>query len=164
MWFFTAFISLFYIAGFSILGYSFFSLRRSLAAATWPTAQGKIVRADLKSSSGSDSTTYQVEVEYEYRVGSRDYTNDVLAAGYAGSGGRDSHEQILDKLQSSNAVDVRYNPSQPEDAVLSFGFHRSLQFMFAFSITWLLFTIGFTIIWWVASRESTVLLDNLTVH
>jgi hypothetical protein len=42
--------------------------------------------------------------------------------------------------------------------------HRSIQFMFAFAITWLAFVVGFTIIWWVASRSDDVLLQNLMVR
>jgi hypothetical protein len=36
--------------------------------------------------------------------------------------------------------------------------------MFAFAITWLAFVVGFTVIWWVASRSDDVLLQNLMVR
>ena len=164
MWFFVVFISFFYVAGFGLLGYSLLSMKRSTAAAAWPTASGTIVSCDLETNSDSDGNTYEVKVTYKYSVGSREMTNDVLAFGYCASSGRKAHLEIFNKLKAANTLDVRYDPSDPQTSVLSYGFHRSIQFLLAFAVTWLLFVVGFTIIWWVASRGDQVLLQNLNIQ
>ncbi|MEM6471335.1 MAG: DUF3592 domain-containing protein [Planctomycetota bacterium] len=164
MWFFVAFISIFYAVGFGLLGYSLTSMKRSTEAAAWPAVAGRIVSCDLESNSDGDGTTYEVKVSYSYKVGGRELTNDVLAFGYSGSSGHESHREILEKLKAAKTVEVRYDPDSPETSALSFGFHRSIQFTLAFAVTWLLFVVGFSIIWWVASRSDDVLLRNLVTR
>ena len=164
MWFFIAFISIFYAAGFGLLGYSLLSMKRSTEAAAWPSTVGTIVSCDLETNYDSDGDTYEVKVNYKYSVDGREMTNDVLAFGYSASSGQEAHEEILFKLKEADTLDVRYDPSDPQNSVLSYGFHRSIQFTLAFAVTWLLFVFGFTIIWWVASRGDHVLLQNLNTR
>jgi hypothetical protein len=161
MWLFVVFISFFYLIGFGLLGYSLLSIKRSTEAASWPSTLGTITSCDLESHSDGDGTTHQVRVKYLYQVGGREFTSQVIAFGYAASSGQEVHQEILDKLKSATTVEVRYAPYDPQTSVLSYGFHRSLQFTLAFAITWLLFVIGFTIIWWVATGSDDVLLRNL---
>ena len=164
MWFFIAFVSIFYAVGFGLLGYSLLSMKRSTEAAAWPSTVGTIVWCDLKTDVDSDGDTHQVKVSYQYGVGGRELTNDLLAFGYSASSGREAHQEIFDKLKAASAVDVRYDPSDPQTSVLSYGVHRSIQFMLAFAFTWLLFVVGFTILWWVGSCGDHVLLQNLHVQ
>jgi len=163
--FFTVFISIFYAIGLGILGYSFWSARRSSIAADWPVAPGQIEFCSLENKSDSDGgPTYEVKVQYKYKVGGSEFTGTRLAFGYAASSGLEAHQQICGKLRDSKSIDVHYDPSDPSNSTLSFGIHRSIQFMFAFAITWLAFVVGFTVIWWVASRSDDVLLRNLVVR
>ena len=163
--FFTIFISIFYAIGLGILGYALCSARRSSIAADWPTAPGKVESCSVASNTDSDGgTTYEVKVQYKYSVLGNEYTGTRLAFGYAASSGQEAHQQICDKLRNSKSVDVRYDPVDPAVSTLSFGIHRSIQFMFAFAITWLAFVVGFTIIAWVASQSDDVLLRNLVVR
>ena len=57
-----------------------------------------------------------------------------------------------------------HTPNDPAVSTLSFGIHRSIQFMFVFAITWLAFVVGFTVIWWVASQSDDVLVRNIVVR
>ena len=164
MWFFIAFISIFYAFGFGLLGYSLLSMKRSTEAAAWPSTVGTIVWCDLKTDVDSDGDTHQVKVSYQYSVSGRELTNGRLAFGYTASSGREAHEEILDKLKGASTVDVRYDPSDPQNSVLSYGVHRSIQFMLGFAVAWLLFVIGFTVLWWVSSCSDHVLLQNLHVQ
>lgn len=162
---FTMFISVFYAIGLGILGYALWSARRSSVASNWPVASGSIDVCSLETKSDSDGgTTYEVKVQYSYSVHGKHFTGTRLAFGYAASSGHEAHEQICHKLKNSKSVDVRYDPTDPSNSTLSFGIHRSIQFMFAFAITWLDFVFGFTVIWWVASRSDDVLLRNLMVR
>ena len=59
---------------------------------------------------------------------------------------------------------MRYDPADPSVSCLSFGLHRSITFMLAFALTWLLFVIGFTLLYWLFSQRDALLLDNLSVQ
>lgn len=161
---FAAFISLFYIVGFGILEYSVRAARRSTQAADWLTAQGTITNVAIQTNGGSDGDTYEVKVTYTYTVDGNTYTGSRLAFGYAGSSGRAIHDKIYQKLHEAKSAAVRYNPRDPSSSVLSVGIHRSIQFAFVFAITWLVFVLGFTLIWWIAMHDDDVLLQNLIVQ
>lgn len=164
MGFFIAFISLFYLVGFGLLGFGLYSMQRSTAAGSWPTTAGTLQQASLEEHHDSDGNTYRVEVKYNYKVAGKEYTGDCLAFGYTTSSGREAHEQIHRKLQAAKTLDVRYDPDDPAVSCLSYGVHRSIQFILVFAVTWLAFVIGFTLIWWVAAQEDTVLLQNLSIR
>jgi hypothetical protein len=57
-----------------------------------------------------------------------------------------------------------YDPADPAVSCLSYGLHRSILFVRAVAATWLLFVIGFTLLFWLGSRRDSVLLDNLAVQ
>jgi len=163
--FFTIFISIFYAIGLGLLLYALWSAKRSNAAANWPTANGKITSCALsEKNDGDGGTTYEVKVQYDYSVDGRNFSGSRLAFGYAGSSGKNAHQQIYKALHSARTVAVRYDPSDPANSTLSFGIHRSIRFQFAFAITWLAFVFGFTVIWWVAAQNDSVLLKNMIVH
>ena len=165
MLFFGLFISVFYLVGFGLLGYSVLSAKRSLAAANWPRARGTITHCEMVSSTdGEGGTTEKVNVQYTYLIGTKSFSGSRLAFGYGGSSAMQGNSQLVDELKSCKGVDVRYDPADPTNATLSYGIHRSIQFIFAFSITWLLFTLGITLLFWVSSRDDNVLLSNLIVH
>ena len=161
---FTIFISLFYAIGIGLLGFGLWSAWRSTQAAHWPTVPGTITSLDLKTNSDGDGTTHQVHLEYTYTVADHVYRGSRLAFGYSGSSGRDAHEEIYEKLKAAKSVDVRYDPDDPASSVLSFGIHRSIQLVLIFAITWLVFVIGFTSLWWLSLSSDNVLLQNLSVQ
>lgn len=165
MLFFGLFISVFYVVGFGLLGYSLISARRSIAAASWPRARGVITHCELVSSTdGEGGTTEKVNVAYTYLIGTKSYSGSRLAFGYSGSSAKSGNAEMVSKLKSAKSIEVRYDPADPTNSTLSYGIHRSIQFTLAFAITWLLFVIGFTLLFWVSSRADTVLLRNLIIH
>jgi hypothetical protein len=162
---FVVFISIFYAVGLGILGYGIWSMQRSTAARDWPVALGTINSVNLESHTDSDnSTTHQVEISYSYTVSGVDYYSDQLAFGYAGSSSYQFHNEIYSELAPAKEVSVRYDPADPQTAVLSYGVHRSIKFFLTFGFTWLSFVIGFNAIWWVSSSSENILLRNLGIH
>jgi hypothetical protein len=161
---FSLFIGVFFAVGFGLLGYGLWSARRSTQAGTWPTAPATITSLEIRENSDSDGTTYEVKVVYAYTVDGVSYEGSRLAFGYGGSSGREAHEEIHRKLKEAKTVAARYNPSKPSVSCLSFGLHRSIQITLAFAVTWLLFVIGFTLLFWLFSRRDGVLLENLLVQ
>ncbi len=144
-----------------MLGYGLRSWKRSRDAAAWPTCVGLIRECKLTTHSDSDGNTYGVDVKYEYAVGGKEFVGSTIAYGYANSSARQTHEKVLQKLQSAERVEVRYNPLQPEQSVLSYGTHQSIKFILAFGITWLAFTSGFSFLWWIGSGTDDILLNNM---
>jgi hypothetical protein len=160
---FAIFISVFYVVGFALLGYSLLSARRSTLASNWPTTPGAITQLSIEEKS-DEGTSYEVRVHYTYSVDGVAYDGSRLAFGYSSSSGREAHEEIHRKLKAAKSVVVRYDPSDPEVSCLSYGVHRSIQLGLAFSITWLAFVFGFTLLFWLFSRNDPVLLENLMVQ
>jgi hypothetical protein len=161
---FAVFISVFYVVGFGLLGYGLWGARRSTQAAAWPIAPATITNLEVHEDSDSDGTSYEVKVQYTYIVGGVAYQGSRLAFGYGGNSGRKTHEEIYQKLREAKTVAARYNPSDPSVSCLSFGLHRSILLTLAFAITWLLFVIGFTLLYWLFSRRDAVLLENLSLQ
>ncbi len=137
-----------YIIGFGLLRYSIDSANKSVEASNWSSVTGTITNLSLEESSVShDGTTYEVyevKVEYRYSVMDRTYTSSRLAFGYASTGRRQVHQDILNKLESASSVKVRYNPQDPETSTLSFGIHNSIKLRFIGAIIWLALTFNFT--------------------
>ena len=160
---FAVFISAFYLAGFGLLGHSIRSAWRSNRAVNWPTTPGTITQLLVVDNSDSEGSSFEVKVQYTYTVDRVAYEGNRLAFGYGSSSGREAHDEIHDKLKAAKSVEVRYDPADPAESCLSFGVHRSIQLTLMFSITWLAFVFGFTILIWLFSRNDGVLLENLSV-
>lgn len=150
--YFALFISVFYAIGFGLLGYGLWSARRSTQAAAWPTAQATITTLEVCENSDSEGTTYKVEVQYSYTVDGVAYSGSRLAFGYGGGSEREAHE-IYRMLKKDKTVAVRYNPSDPAVSCVLFGLHRSIRFLLAFAATWMLFLLGFTLLFFLISRR-----------
>lgn len=147
-----------------MLGYGLWAAFRSTQASGWPETPGTVTNVILKENHDSDGTTYAVNVEYTYSVAGEAYNGSRLAFGYTGSSGREAHNEIYRKLKDAKEVQVRYDPDDPATSVLSYGVHRSIQFILAFAITWLAFVVGFTVMWWMFSKSDSILLENLTTR
>ncbi|MEO1376630.1 MAG: DUF3592 domain-containing protein [Cyanobacteria bacterium J06635_10] len=161
----SLFICIFSIPGLILLFCGIGIATDSIQASNWPSVMGKITNLSLQKqiSSDSDGTTteiYEVKVEYSYSVMDRTYNSSRLAFGYGSSSGKPIHQEIFDKLESASSVKVRYSPKNPEISTLSFGIHRSIQFVLGFAIIWLL---SVTLVAWVGFHPDSVLLKNMEV-
>ena len=161
--FLTLFFGLFFAIGFGILGFGVRSMHMSQQAAQWPTVPGQILSSDFSVSSDDDGTTYSTDLSYSYNVDGRDYTNKKIAFGYAGSSSHQFHRNIYDALPVNSQVAVRYDPSNPERAVLSFGIHQSIMFLLLFGATWTLFTAGMAAMFWLSSQNTGGLVENMII-
>jgi hypothetical protein len=158
------FMTLFFLIGFGLLGFGLWEARRSRAAAYWPSMRGEIDSCELATTQGREGPSFVVKVIYHYRVGDGEYTHDRLAFGYKGSNVLATHQQIVDRLKSARSVRVLYDPNDPQNAVLSFGVHQTLQLLLAFSALWLVFTAGFSFMFWLASQNDSGLLKNMVTQ
>ncbi len=161
----SIFLGFFFFIGFALLSYGLLQAKRSMAAAQWPTVPGKVDAVEMVEGSDGDSgTTYRVRATYSYSVGGREYQGDRIAYGYTGSSNHHSELEILNRLKECRSVDVRYDPFEPDQSVLSYGIHKAIRFMLLFSTIWLLFISGFALMWWIGTGSDTILLQNLSTH
>lgn len=161
--FWVCFLGTFYATGFVLLGRGLLTAHRSARAAAWPTAPATITKLEVREVPG-DGTTYKVEVWYTYTVDGVAYEGSRFAFGYWGSEDREPQDAIYRRLKGAESVHVRYDPANPAESCLSFGLDRAIWFGMVLGGTFILFTIGMTVVAWLLSRDDTVLLDNLSVQ
>lgn len=158
-------LGVFAAVGLALLAYGLRTAWRAGSAATWPVAEGTLTEAHLDSrSSGESGTTYEIKVAYRYSVAGREYAGWRLAFGYAGGDDKASQERLLAALKGARALEVRYDPSDPEVAALSYGVHRGIWATIALGAIWLAITVGISLVWGLTSRGEDVLLRNLGVR
>ncbi len=157
------FFGLFFAIGFGILGFGVHSMHMAKKAEHWPTVPGQITSSDFVVSSDDDGTSYRTKLSYTYNANGRDYTNKKIAFGYAGSSSQKFHRDIYDALPVNSQVAVRYDPANPERAVLSFGIHQSIMFLMLFGATWTLFTAGMAAMFWLSGQGVGGLVENMII-
>ncbi|WDI32393.1 DUF3592 domain-containing protein [Hyphococcus flavus] len=163
--FLTLFFGLFLAVGIGILGFGLHSLNMSHKAQNWPTTPGTILSSDFTSSTDSEgSTTYRTDVRYTYNANGREIEGKKIAFGYAGSSSHGFHRDIHDALPSGAQVAVRYDPSKPERAVLSFGVNQSIKFLLIFGAVWTMFTLGMIAMFWMSGQGATTLVENMIIY
>lgn len=108
-----------------MLGFGYAHYRaasKASASETWPTASGKLLRAQIviEESSSSEGTTtwYNPVVSYAYSVAGRQLTGSRLRFGNVRSTIRKRSEAALAPYAAGGVVSVRYNPEKPEECVL----------------------------------------------
>lgn len=161
---FTIFIVPFFLVGFYMFGSGLWAAWRSTRAASWPTALATIETLEIETKSDSEGTSHEVKVQYAYVVDGVAYQGSRIAFGYGASSGRRAHKEIYLALKNAESVSTRYDPADPSVSCLSFGTNRSIVMILVASITWLVFVIGFTVMWNLFSRSDTVLVRNLAIH
>lgn len=102
----------------------------------WPAVDGKVTSAKVVSQTSTRTgrhtgggTTYTANVEYEYRVQQKGYSNDILwfGDGY-GTGWKSGWKAIVEDYTKNKQVKVYYHPSDPGVSVLQPGFQWSTLF------------------------------------
>lgn len=110
--------------------------QKAQSAQKWPTVTGNITDIDIKehiSHHTSDRrrytrSTFEPIVQYSYAVNSAPYTNQKIAFG-ANSFDIDTAKKKIANYTVGGNVQVHYNPSKPEEAVLETNGSGSLLFI-----------------------------------
>lgn len=160
----TLFIGLFVLIGVAILLFAMRSLTLAKQAESWPTAQGQITDRSFDVDTDEDGTSYRTKLSYAYSVGGQSYANEKIAFGYAGSSARDFHRKIYDALPVGTSLAVRYDPDNPERAVLSHGMNKSILFLLIFGAIWTVFSLGIGSLFFLMGEGSNNLLANMIIY
>ena len=126
----------FALTGAALLVYAVRSVWLGIASASWPTTDGEVSVSDLQRDySGSSGVTYRAEVAYKYQVGGRQlvadrvFFGDALSTSWAAGALRETV-----KYQVGSHVRVRYDPNNPECAVLEPGTNGVVYFLIVFAL------------------------------
>lgn len=117
----------FLLAGLALILFGSWMASTAKVADTWPTVQGKVLSADVRSphKSGSSSQSFHLEVEYEYTVDGKRYTSNRYQLGSGPSHGNhgdvESAKADAEKYPVGSEITVHYHPENPHSAVLQTG-------------------------------------------
>jgi hypothetical protein len=98
--------------------------RRVAAARRWPVARGTVVESRVEDYRDSDGDwIYRPVITYQYDVGGRVYTNDLLAFGArsltrGGIGAERKAQASVARYPLGGNVEMHYHPERPEESVL----------------------------------------------
>ena len=134
------------LAALVLLGIGSFLLIKALryrrlatAAAQWPTAEGRVIAADVirrASKSDDEFDSYTPKVRYVYAVNGAQYVSDLVRIGLADFGYA-SEQQARDHMARypvGAVVAVRHDPQSPELAVLEIGQLGATRYLLAGSL------------------------------
>ena len=112
------------VFGASFVWSGFRIIKKNKTAASWPTVAGTIISAELESyidydDDGDATTMYRPLIIYQYEVEGERYTNNrVKVQKFAATSMQRVSRKKLEKYPVGGAVDVHYNPDNPQDALL----------------------------------------------
>jgi hypothetical protein len=162
--FLTLFFGLFIAVGVGVLGFGMHALQLAKRAEQWPTTPGTVVSSDFVTNYDSDGDTYRARVRYTYNANGVELTGDKVAFGYAASSSESFHRDIHNALPVNTQVAVRYDPRDPERAVLTFGTNQSIKFLIIFGGVWTMFTLGMIAMFWLSGQGATTILQNMIIY
>ena len=118
---FMVFFFLIFLCVGSAVGYFFFAkpVMMSREAQNWNEVKCKILHSKVKSHSGSDSTTYSVDIRYSYRIKGEKYTSDRYDFFTGSSSGYQSKSEIVQSYKKGKRAKCYVNPLNPAESVLT---------------------------------------------
>lgn len=123
---------IFFAAGIGISIWGWSVLQNARVSESWPATDGEVVSSNVRVSTDEDGTSYFGDVTYSYVVNDARYTSDNVSFGQYGSSDRGHAEEIVAKYPAGSGVTVRYDPADPETAVLEPGVTWSSYLMLGF--------------------------------
>ena len=111
----------------------------------WPQTGGEVAIAYVRviRSSTRNTTTYEANVAYQYRVQGTDYASSNIS--YKSVEFEDGRK-IVERYPEGKAVSVYYDPRRPQRAVLEPGIHWSGILWMLMGLVFLIFGMGVLII------------------
>jgi hypothetical protein len=95
-----------------------FNRANAAASRDWPAAQGKVTKSELKSRLMGHGMSYTLDFSCDYAVGGRGYRLRDVQFGTGRVSSRKLIEGFAEKYPVGSSVEVRYDPDDPQIAVL----------------------------------------------
>ncbi len=117
----------------------------ALTSGGWPELPCVITSSEVESVSGSDGTTYKVDIEFRYEFEGRSYTGGSYDFSTASSSGRAGKQKVVDRFPVGAEAECFVNPDDPEQAVLSRDIPGIVFFALPFSSIFVLVGLGLSL-------------------
>jgi len=92
---------------------------KSTASSDWPEVPCTITVSEVESHSGSDGTTYSINIEFSNLYGTENYTGGSYNFNTFNSSGYDGKKEVVDRYPVGSEATCMVNPDDPEEAILS---------------------------------------------
>jgi len=123
------FFSIFALAGLGMLyPLGIRPVLKTLVAEDWVETPCNVLRAQVKSHSDDDGTTYSVYILYEYEFDGQTYKSDRYTFMGGSSSGHAGKARVVEQYKSASSPVCYVDPQDPSQAVLKRGFHAALLF------------------------------------
>ncbi len=145
------FSGIFMAVGGGIMISGIIQIRLAQSSTTWPTTVGTITVSKVETSTDDDGTTYRPLVKFSYQVNGQSWTGDTVFFG----GGKISFSnyryanKIVNKYPVTTRVNVFYNPSKPNIAVIEAGVTKKTFIQFTFGSLFFILGLWFGILFWL---------------
>ncbi|MBU2550575.1 MAG: DUF3592 domain-containing protein [Proteobacteria bacterium] len=98
---------------------------------SWPTARAtirssRLIEVQVRKGKGK-APGYQAEIIYDYTVDDEEYQGDLIHFGYEPTRERGPGQALIQAYPPEHVVEVRYDPNQPDQAVLEAGHVEACQ-------------------------------------
>ena len=155
----AAFFAVFLVAGLGFLLVFLLPAIQAAKARSWPAVECEVLESSVAGHSGSDGTTYSIEVRYRYTWDGVEYVGDRYEFLGGSSSGRASKQEVVDGLPAGTTTTCWVDPREPSSAVM----HRGLSWVYLFALLPLVFVAvgGGGMVWALtagrtAARSGTV--------
>ncbi len=119
----AAFFSVFLLVGLGMSLFFVLPALKVLKAQSWREVPCTVIESSVRSHPGSDSTTYSVDILYEYEAGGRTRRSNRWEFLGGSSGGASAKQEIVSANPPGTRRSCYVNPDDPDDAVM----HRGLS-------------------------------------
>ena len=113
--------SLFLVLGCGLSFWGWTILNNAKASASWPTAQGQILKSEVSHRSHEDGDTYSPEITYSYLANNRTYKSYAIKFGENAYDNKRQADEIAAGYPVGKQVKVYYDPKNPDNSVLEPG-------------------------------------------
>lgn len=125
----AVFFSIFALAGAGMLyPLGIRPVAKTLDAENWAEVPCKIVSAQVRSHQGDDTTTYSVDILYEYEFDGKTYKSNRYDFIGGSSSGHSGKARVVSSYKAAKNPVCYVNPKKPSEAMLKRGFHLALLF------------------------------------
>lgn len=128
----------FLAVGIAITFFGIKQIRDARDSMSWPSIPGVVEFSSVEQRRNDNSTTYEAEVMYNYKVNGVVYSSNRLSFGQVSSSDPTSARKIVNRYPVDSEVTVYYQENAPEKSVLMPGLHTETYFVPVFGLVFAL--------------------------
>lgn len=126
----------FVLVGIWTLFYSLINIYNSQRTENWTKVPAIVEHVELAYNSDNDGGgTYEVHIDYKYKINDKEYFGNKIAYGYGGND-TEGHSALFNKLENSKKIAVFVNPKDNSSVIIIRGINNSIIGVLIFSIMW----------------------------